>query len=83
MDSFDIKWLAWSDPIYAKKRKQYDKYLMDAPIERDVIETAKAEGHMEGYDKGHEEGREEGGKKAERKLQKKLPKTFCQWELLP
>ncbi len=39
-----------------EKRKQYDRYLMSAPIERDVTETAKAEGHMEGYDKGHKEG---------------------------
>lgn len=45
-----------------EKRKQYERYLMSAPIEKDVLETAKAEGHMEGYDKGHGEGEQ---KKAE------------------
>ncbi|MCP4348385.1 MAG: Rpn family recombination-promoting nuclease/putative transposase [Desulfobacterales bacterium] len=43
-----------------EKRKQYDRYLMSVPIERDVLETAKAKGHMEGYDKGHKKGRDEG-----------------------
>ncbi len=55
-----------------EKRKQYDKYLMDAPIERDVIETAKAKGHMEGYDKGHEEGREEGRKETAKETAQNL-----------
>ncbi len=32
-------------------RKRYERYLMAAPIERDVIKTAEAKGHMEGYDK--------------------------------
>ncbi len=43
-------------------RKRYERYLMDAPIERDILKTAEAKGHMRGFQKGHSEGRLEGVK---------------------
>ncbi|MCP4344058.1 MAG: hypothetical protein GY795_00850 [Desulfobacterales bacterium] len=38
-----------------EKRKQYEKYLMSIPVEKDILETAEARGHMKGYKEGEQE----------------------------
>ncbi|MDM8549079.1 PD-(D/E)XK nuclease family transposase [Desulfobacterales bacterium HSG2] len=42
------------------ERKRYERYLMSIPVERDIIETAEAKGHVKGFKKGHKEGHKEG-----------------------
>ncbi|MDM8549081.1 Rpn family recombination-promoting nuclease/putative transposase [Desulfobacterales bacterium HSG2] len=34
------------------ERKRYERYLMSVPVERDIIETAEAKGHVKGFKKG-------------------------------
>ena len=43
-----------------EERKSYERYIHGLISEKDVIETAKKEGHEEGHKEGHKEGREEG-----------------------
>ncbi|MCP4111630.1 MAG: Rpn family recombination-promoting nuclease/putative transposase [Desulfobacteraceae bacterium] len=38
-----------------EKRKQYEKYLMSIPVEKDILETAEAKGHIKGYKEGEQE----------------------------
>ncbi|MDM8521599.1 Rpn family recombination-promoting nuclease/putative transposase [Anaerolineales bacterium HSG6] len=47
-----------------EKRRQYEKYLMNVASERDIMETAREEGHKE----GHKEGRKEGHKDSARQM---------------
>lgn len=42
------------------ERRAYERFLMNKASERDVIETAKIEGHEEGREEGLREGRETG-----------------------
>jgi predicted transposase/invertase (TIGR01784 family) len=42
------------------ERRAYERFLMNKASERDVIETAKIEGHEEGREEGLKEGRETG-----------------------
>jgi predicted transposase/invertase (TIGR01784 family) len=43
-----------------EKRRAYEKYVMEAVVERNVLETARDEGLKEGHEKGLEKGRSEG-----------------------
>jgi predicted transposase/invertase (TIGR01784 family) len=40
-----------------EKRRAYEKYVMEAVVERNVLETARNEGLQEGHEKGLEKGR--------------------------
>jgi len=42
-----------------EERKRYERYMHALVSEKDVIETAKMEGHKEGREEGHKEGKEE------------------------
>jgi len=61
-----------------EERRRYERYLMNVVIERDVIDTAKAEGVAEGLAKGREEGREQ----AQRELLQKLQQSGLSLEQL-
>ncbi|MDM8523230.1 Rpn family recombination-promoting nuclease/putative transposase [Desulfococcaceae bacterium HSG8] len=51
-----------------EERRRYERFLMSIPIERDIMETAEAKGHMAGYKKGRKEGHKEGQTSLLRKL---------------
>ncbi|EDN70070.1 conserved hypothetical protein [Beggiatoa sp. PS] len=43
-----------------QKRKDYEKYMVDMTVERDVLEAAQEEGIQKGRQEGIQEGRQEG-----------------------
>ncbi|MDM8527379.1 Rpn family recombination-promoting nuclease/putative transposase [Anaerolineales bacterium HSG24] len=59
----------------ADKKRQYERYMMDLVIERDVMETAKREARIErikGLEEGRKEGRMEGWKEGRIETARKM-----------